>query len=61
MKWDQIEQKWEEMTRRVQPICSLPSTGQDKLSKGEQEGASAKGPVARTDLLANAVVAKTYE
>ncbi len=61
MKWDQIERKWEEMARRVQPLCSLPSTGQDKPSKVGQDGSSAKGPVASTDLFANALVAKTYE
>ncbi len=25
MNWDQIERKWDEMTRRVQPPSSLPS------------------------------------
>ncbi len=25
MNWDQIEQKWGEMTRRVQPTALLPS------------------------------------
>lgn len=61
MKWDQIERKWEEMARRVQPLYSLPSTSQEKPPKGEQDGSSAKGPVASADLFANAAAAKTYE
>lgn len=61
MKWDQIERNWEKMTRRVQPLRSLPPTAQDKPSKVGQDGSSAKGPVASTDLFASALVAKIYE
>ncbi len=61
MKWDQIERMWEEMTRRVQPHYSLPLTSQDQPSTVEQDGSSAKGSVASTDLLADALAVKTYE
>ena len=35
MEWDQIERKWEEMTRRIQPSLSLPSTIRTNSSRDE--------------------------
>lgn len=37
MNWDQIERKWEEMTRRVQSPSSLPSVIQAKTLKDQVE------------------------
>lgn len=58
MNWDQIERKWEEMARRVQPVSSRASANQDKPSTIEPDVVSAQGSSASTDLLATAVADK---
>jgi len=37
MDWDQIEQKWDEMTRRIQPLPTRRSTSRAELSRNEHD------------------------
>lgn len=61
MNWNQIERKWEEMARRVQPLSSSQSAGMAKSTPVEPDGLVAKSEVASKALLATAMVAKPYE
>lgn len=42
MKWDQIETKWAEMTRRVQPKCTARAKDGATSGKSPQGGIAGK-------------------
>lgn len=61
MNWDQIEQKWEEMARRIQPVSALRSTGQSKPPMDEADVPLAKDAMASNQLHVSAVASKPIE
>lgn len=58
MNWDQIEQKWEEMTRRVQQPSSLPVKIREALSQNGP-GIVAPDPVTASGLIGRMIDAKS--
>jgi len=55
MNWNQIERKWEEMTRRIQPSLALPSTVSDRTAPGTPDISSASGPADRPNMIGDRV------
>jgi len=61
MNWDQIERKWDEMTRRVQSPSSLSTTIQGKSSRDEPELESVDGQAGSADLTERSSEAKLWK
>ncbi len=61
MNWDQIERKWGEMTRRVQPTPSLLSPMQIMPSQKELGGLLSIDPTVSRALAESLSAAKPYE
>ncbi len=61
MNWDQIERKWGEMTRRVQPLSSLQSAMRTTSPQNEPDDLLAIDPTAALGLAESLSSGKPYE
>jgi len=61
MDWDQIERKWDEMTRRVQSPSSRSTTIQAKSSRDEPELEPVDGQAGSADLTERSSEAKLWK
>ncbi len=61
MNWDQIERKWGEMTRRVQPTASLPSAIRIMSPQQEPDDLLPVDPTISRGLAESLSAGKPYE
>ncbi len=61
MDWQQIEQKWDEMTRRVQPPSTLSAIHKIKPKQSKTELSSAIDPAVLPRMTESSTAGKLYE